>query len=167
MKLEIYFDYACPYCIKGYQLLTEILPKYPDLVVEWLPCEAHPRPERHGLHSDLCARGMYIAAETLDDLSVYHEKIFNTIHHNHIDIENPEIVASTVKNFLDPDHFLKLLSEGKYISELNANNQDAWFTHQFSAVPSLVMNGEKLVSVENIGLSRQAIIDFIDKNINK
>ena len=59
--LEVYFDYACPYCYKGHEYLVELLPLHPDIEVVWRPCEAHPRPERYGMHSDLCIQGLFYA----------------------------------------------------------------------------------------------------------
>ncbi|MDR1669694.1 MAG: DsbA family protein, partial [Oscillospiraceae bacterium] len=47
-KLEVFFDYACPYCRRGHEDLTALLPKHPDIEVVWRPCEAHPRPEVYG-----------------------------------------------------------------------------------------------------------------------
>ncbi|MGF7145581.1 putative DsbA family dithiol-disulfide isomerase [Anaerotaenia torta] len=45
MKLEVFFDYTCPYCYLGLHELNQILPDYPNLSVEWCPCEIHPQSE--------------------------------------------------------------------------------------------------------------------------
>lgn len=66
-KLEVYFDYTCPYCYKGLQELSLLLKKYPDTKVEYIPCEAHPRPEPAPIHSDLAAQvGCYLQERGLD-----------------------------------------------------------------------------------------------------
>jgi len=40
-KLEVFFDYACPYCQQGHESLLELLPQYPQVEIVWYPCEAH------------------------------------------------------------------------------------------------------------------------------
>jgi len=31
LKLEVFFDYACPYCLRGHEDLLELLPQYPQV----------------------------------------------------------------------------------------------------------------------------------------
>lgn len=45
MKLEIFFDYTCPYCYLALHELNQILPKYPELSIKWCPCEINPQTE--------------------------------------------------------------------------------------------------------------------------
>ena len=65
MKLELFFDYICPYCYRGHRMFLELLPLYPGLEVVWRPCESHPRPENTYRHSDMAIQGMRYAWETL------------------------------------------------------------------------------------------------------
>ena len=57
MKLELFFDYICPYCYRGHRMFLELLPLYPGLEVVWRPCESHPRPENTYRHSDMAIQG--------------------------------------------------------------------------------------------------------------
>lgn len=76
-KLEVYFDYACPYCYKGLQELSSLLKKYPDTKVEYIPCEAHPRPEPAPIHSDLAAQvGCYLQERGLD-IAKYNDLVYH------------------------------------------------------------------------------------------
>ena len=34
MKLDVYFDYACPYCYRGHQNLLELLKRHPEVEVD-------------------------------------------------------------------------------------------------------------------------------------
>lgn len=45
MKLEVFFDYTCPYCYLALHELNQLLPSYPELSVTWSPCELNPQPE--------------------------------------------------------------------------------------------------------------------------
>lgn len=165
MKLEVFFDYVCPFCLAGHEQLLEILPDYPELIVEWRPCEAHPRPDRYGLHSDLCARSMYIAKEHHIDLFQYHQTMYQAIHKGHKNIEDPNIIAEISQELLDCKIILDALSIGKYQEELTQNNHLAWNYYDFFAVPSLVLNGQVLKSIENVGLTKEAIQNFLKTNL--
>ena len=164
MKLEVFFDYACPFCLRGYQHLIEALELHPQIEVEWRPCEAHPRPESYGLHSDLCARGMYYALENDADINEYHRIMYNAALVQHVNIEDINIIAECVSGILDSTDFIQKLSAGRYQEKLDENNRLVWEAHGFSAVPSLVMGDNKLNSMEGIGLSKQMILRFIEKN---
>ena len=63
--LELFFDYACPYCLRAHELLLELLPLHSDIEIDWRPCESHPRPDSYGPHSGLCIRGVYDARENI------------------------------------------------------------------------------------------------------
>ena len=163
MKLEVFYDYTCPFCLRGHEYLIEALKQYPQVEVEWRPCEAHPRPEKYGPHSDLCARGMYYAKEHGADIMKYHRTLYDAIHPNRPNIEDLGVVATCLEGVVDTDDFEKKLSEGLYEQELADNNKAVWEEHGFFAVPSLVYGDEKLGSAEGIGLTTQMILDFLGK----
>jgi len=164
-KLEVFFDYACPYCLRGHEYLLEVLPLYPQLEIVWCPCEAHPRPDRYGLHSDLCARGMYFALEHGADLLEYHDRMYRSALKSRADIEDLRALSKLTEGLLDADAFYAALSGGAYLDRLSENNRLAWETHRFPAVPSYHMNGKLLKSIENIGVSKQQLAAFIEQNL--
>ena len=47
-KFQFFYDYECPFCKKGWEAMTDLLPDYPGMEIEWRPVEAHPRPENFG-----------------------------------------------------------------------------------------------------------------------
>lgn len=163
MKLEVFFDYACPYCLRGHEYLLEALREYAAARVEWRPCEAHPRPERHGLHSDLCARGMYIARELGADLAEYHSAMYRAAVVERRNIEDIGELSALVGALVDSDAFGAALRSGAYAAELAENNRLAWQAYGFAAVPSLAADGKQLRSVENVGLTRRMIAEFLEE----
>lgn len=164
MKLEVFFDYACPYCKQGHEYLLELLPQNPEVEVIWRPCEAHPRPERYGLHSDLCARGMYIITEHGVDLEEYHKKMYQAALTDKQNIEDVTVLADVIDGFMNAEVFQNALNAGAYSDELDANNRAAWSDYGFHAVPSLVMGKKILRSVENIGLTSEMIRRFLQSD---
>lgn len=161
MKLEVFYDYTCPFCLKGHRLLQEALPEFPDIQVEWRPCEAHPRPERYGLHSDLCARGLYVAKEHGADLTEYHRRMYQAALADRLNIEDLNVLADLLDGLLPAAVFRQTLLDGAYEQELAANNRAAWEERCFEAVPSLALGGRTLPAIPGVGLSRDGIRDFL------
>ncbi len=159
--LEVFFDYACPYCMRGHEYLTGLLAGIPDLKIDWRPCEAHPRPEKYGRHSDLLARGMYIARDLSANLAHYHALMYRAALRDHINVEDPRAVASAAGRLVNTNAFYQALCSGAHMEELRENNRLAWSELHFPAVPSYRMGGRLLKSVENIGVAKATLAKFI------
>ena len=160
-KLEVYYDYTCPHCLRGHGYLLELLPQYPDVEVEWHPCEAHPRPESYGPHSDLCARGMYFALAEGADLTEYHRRMYQAALTDRANIEDAAVLAEITKGLLDQDGLKKALSGSLYEDLLLENNDLAWETYDFPAVPSYRMNGKLLKSKLGKGVTKEDLAAFL------
>ena len=163
MKLEVYFDYICPYCRKAHPYITEIMEAYPEIEVEWRPCEAHPRPERYGMHSDLCVRGYYYALDHGVEPELYHQRIYGGIFGKPCNVEDVQVLAGLLEGLVDSADFAKAMADGAYAQKPDENNELVWDIHEFSAVPSLVLDGQKLCAKEGVGLTKKMIEDFIKK----
>jgi Predicted dithiol-disulfide isomerase involved in polyketide biosynthesis len=161
-KLEVFFDYACPYCLRGHEYLKELAPKYPQIEIVWRPCESHPRPERYGVHSDLCIRGMFFAQEAGADLWEYHGRMYRAALKDRINVEDIYTLAESVKGFLNSGAFATALREGKYIKELAEANDYAYERSGVWAVPAYRMDGRRLDSVEDIGVTIKQLEAFIE-----
>ena len=162
-KLEVYFDYTCPYCFRGHEYLMALSPQYPDIDIDWRPCEAHPRPETYGKHSDLCARGMYFALEHGADLAEYHNKMYNAALNNQVDIEDVNVIAEITCGLLNSNELRKALAGSLYEDRLIENNRLAWEVYGFPAVPSYRMDGKFLQSVLEVGVSKSQLATFLGK----
>ena len=78
-KIKVFYDYTCPYCYKGLRELQDILPDYKNVEIDWSPCEAHPRPEPAGVHSDLAAQVGFYIAENGFDIKKYNNLVFEAL----------------------------------------------------------------------------------------
>jgi len=160
-RLEVFFDYVCPFCLKGHVYLKELMSRYPQLEIAWRPCEAHPRPERFGLHSDLCIQGMFFAQDQGADLWEYHDRMFRAALTDRADIEDINVLSEYVRVLLDPVVFRQALRTGQYAqTQLNANRY-AFEQSGVWVVPSYRMNGGRLDSVENIGVTKPQLASFL------
>ncbi|MDR2044121.1 MAG: DsbA family protein [Clostridium sp.] len=162
IRLEVFFDYACPYCLEGHQNLRDLLPDYPQIEVVWRPCEAHPRPERYGPHSDLCIQGMFCAAEQGADLWTYHERAYELILKRHVDVENIDVLAQCFFDLPDAGAFREALRSGRYRQVQQDANRYAYEKSGVWAVPAYRLGAKKLDAVENIGVTKAQLRAFLE-----
>jgi predicted DsbA family dithiol-disulfide isomerase len=159
--MTAFYDYACPYCLRGHQSLVEQIGNYPDIEIEWKPCEAHPEPEP-GPHSGLLVHGFAFAQEHGVDVWKYHEKAYAACLKDRINYESVETLANYFQEILDKDAFIKEVGSGKYKSVQDGNNDLAYEQSGVWAVPAFRMNGNKLDAVEGIGVSPSKLKDFLE-----
>ena len=159
-KLEVFFDYTCPYCLMAHKYLIELMPQFSDIEVVWRPCESHPRPEEEK-HSDLCIKGMFYALEQGIDSWDYHKRMYDAVFVERVNIENPEALAKSARKLIDPGAFLGALKSGAYDKALNDSNEYAYEKSGVWFVPAYRMGDKKLDSVENVGVTKQQLMDFL------
>jgi predicted DsbA family dithiol-disulfide isomerase len=162
MKLEVFFDYVCPFCQQGHKNLAELLPEYPELELVWKPCEVHPRPESHGMHSDLALQAMFFAAETGADIWAFHERLYALAAGRQVNFEDADALAAAVADLLDADALRAALAGGVYAEIQRAGNDYAYEESGVWALPSYRMDGEKLDSVEGVGVPKEKLKAFLD-----
>ena len=162
-KVQIFYDYECPYCKKGYETLMDLLSGYSGIEIEWRPVESHPRPENHPPHTDLCLQSFYIAQELGADMAVFHALMYQAVAVENRNVENPEIVAGIVQGIVDKDKFLNLLKSGKYAPKVNENNDLAYEKEGVWYVPAFRAGNLKLDAKGGIGVSREEVKNFLDK----
>ncbi len=160
--LQVFFDYACPYCLAGHQNLVELAPRYPGVTIEWCPCEAHPRPEQHGPHSDLCIRAFFFAREQGANVWEWHRRMYAACLDDRIDIEDVDTLADYAGDLVDAGALKAALRQGRYEAELRAANDKAYEYSGVWAVPSYRMGGRKLDAVEGVGVSKAQLQAFLD-----
>ncbi|MDL2224896.1 thioredoxin domain-containing protein [Eubacteriales bacterium OttesenSCG-928-M02] len=162
--LEIFFDYSCPFCLKGHTYLKELLAEGVgvDITLVWCPCEAHPRPEEHGRHSDLTMQGMYYALEKGVDIWAYHDAMYQAGVTNRADIEDVTVLADYVKDILDGEDYISAVESGRYREIQQKGNDYAYKENGVWAVPSYRMGGRKLDSPEGVGITKEALKDFLE-----
>ena len=174
-KIQIFYDYECPFCKGGYKTLLELLPEYPDIDVEWRPIESHPRPENHPPHTDLCIEAFYIARELDADMDDFHVRMFKAAASERQNVERPEVLCEILNGLmlsknhgvLDIAEFRRILDSGKYTPKVEENNdlaygkEGVWFVPAFRAHTPL--HKIKLDAKGGIGVSKKELKDFLDK----
>ena len=162
MKIQVFYDYECPYCKRGYESLLELLPHYPSIEIEWRPVESHPRPEDHSPHTDLCLQSFYVAQEMGADMAQFHALMFQAVSIERRNVEDPVILAGIVKEILDGEKFLNILKSGKYASKVNENNDLAYEKEGVWYVPAFRVGDQKLDAKGGVGVSKEELKNFLD-----
>lgn len=160
-NLEVFFDYECPYCKRGYEDLLDLLKDHKDIELTWRPCESHPRPEDHPPHTDLALQGMYYAKDQGLDLITYHDRLYKALHVDHIDVEDPAVIADYVSDLLDRDGMLAALTNGTYKQVQSEGNDYAYEENDVWFLPAFRMNGKKLDAQGGIGVSKEELAAFL------
>jgi len=163
--LKVLFDYACPYCYRAHQYIKEVREEFPDLVFEFIPCEAHPRPENYGRHSDLCAMGMYYCLDNGIDLWEYHDLIYKAFYFDKINVESISEVSSYVVSLIGEEFkeaFTEALKNGMYQRKVEDNNDYTWEELNCPAVPSYEMGERSLFAVPGVGVSKEDIVKLVN-----
>lgn len=160
-ELHVFFDYICPYCLTAHQYLKELIPQLSETTIIWHPCESHPRPEPFHPHSDLSIQGYFYAAEHGVDPFTYHDRMYQAVHKDHINIEEIDVLTGYVRDLVDADGFKSALLQGRYQKKRKESNVLAFEQSGVWAVPAYRMGEDKLDAVEGVGVSKDQLSDFI------
>lgn len=165
MTMDVYFDYGCPYCLRGFAYLQELAREEKSIELNFIPIEAHPRPETHGQHTDLCAQGMYVAMDMGVDVWTYHEAMFKCAINDNINIESAGVLSEAMAKVLSKKPFFDALQNNVYAQKVADNNCLAYDKNGVWAVPAFRLNGKALDSVEGVGVSFQALKAFMKEAV--
>lgn len=142
---------------EGYEYLKELIPDYPDITFVWQPCESHPRPDRHGPHSDMCIQGFFYAVDHGADILEYHERMYQAALKERINIESIDVLTEYISDLVDADDFRRSLQLGTYCGKLDESNKCAFEKSGVWAVPAYRMGVFKLDAVENVGVTKEQL----------
>jgi predicted DsbA family dithiol-disulfide isomerase len=165
-KIQIFYDYECPYCKRGYEDFLKCAGETPDFEIEWRPVEAHPRPENHPPHTDLACQSYYLARELGADMAAFHAAMFQAVAVERRDVEKPDVLAKILEGIVDGGKFRAALESGKYAGQIEENNDLAyeksgvWFVPAFRMFEDGKLTG-KLDAQGGIGVNREELRAFL------
>jgi predicted DsbA family dithiol-disulfide isomerase len=163
--LQVFYDYECPYCKKGYEYLMEEIKRHPNIEIEWRPIESHPLPEDHPPHTYLAGQCYYIAKELGADTPAFHAAMYQAIAIERRNVEKTEVLSEILKGVLDTEKLRAALESGKYAKQIDENNDLAYEKSGVWFVPAFRMNSDKLDAKGGVGISPSELREFIDRNM--
>lgn len=165
-KLEVFYDFLCPYCCQGVTELMDMLENHPALSIQWVPCEAHPRPEFAPQHSDLAAAALLAVVAEGGNPVTFNRLVYRAVYTERIRIDNPRVLTElAARAGADAQKVRAALDTGRYAKEVAANNELVWDKLGFEAVPSYRMNGQTLGSGSGVVVEKPALCAFLDKQL--
>ena len=159
-KMQVFYDYECPYCKTGYEYLMEQIGSYPNIEIEWIPVEAHPRPEDCHPHTDLACQGYYIAEELGADIHAFHSAMYQAVAIEKQNVEKPEVLCKILEGIVDTGKFRTILESGKYAKQVEKNNDLAYEKNGVWYVPAFRMDGKKLDAKGSLGITPEELKKF-------
>ena len=140
-KLEVFFDYNCPYCLKGHEQLLELLPEHPGLKVIWHPCEISVYKKEESKETDLCQQALFFAMDSKIDLWSFHKKIYDLIFFDKANTKDIDVMINALKDLLDAVALRQALTSGKYIKNVMESNDFAFNVTGVHVVPTYRADG--------------------------
>ncbi|MDR2517399.1 MAG: DsbA family protein [Spirochaetaceae bacterium] len=165
-RFQLFYDYECPFCKRGYETLLELLPAYPGVEIEWIPVESHPRPEHHPPHTDLCVQSYYIARELNADMPAFHAALFQAVAAERRNVEDADVLTAIVSGVVDAAAFRRILASGTYAAQVNANNDLAYEEQGVWFVPAFRAGDKKLDAKGGAGVSREEVKAFLESVVS-
>lgn len=159
--LEVFFDYTCPFCMRGHEQLKALIGAYPNIEIKWCPCEAHPEPEP-GPHSDLVMMGALAAIDLGIDMIAFGDAMYAAMLSGRVNRRDISGISDAAAPFVEQAVFESALKSGKYKGALNAMNDYAYEARGVWAIPSYRMGARKLDAREGVGVTGEQLKAFLD-----
>lgn len=144
-ELEVFYDLACPYCYQGLMDLRKFLNGNEEVYLNYIACEAHPKPEPAKMHSDLAARVVYFLKDNDLDVNKFNFLVYEAYFEKDLSIEDKSLLTEFAKMCgADEESVREVLNSNKYQDVLESANTLVWSELKFAAVPSY-RGGERTV----------------------
>ena len=140
-KLEVFFDYNCPYCLKGHEQLLELLQEQAIPEIIWHPCEISVYKKEEGKQTDLCQQALFFAMDSGIDLMGFHKRVYDLIFVEKVDTKNVDVLVDSLKDLLDAESLRQAIKNGKYIKKVTEANEFAFKTTGVHVVPTYRVDG--------------------------
>ena len=160
-KFQFFYDYLCPHCKKGYEIMMDLLGNYPGMEVEYRPIELNPKPIKNPY-----IQAFYIAEELGADMAKFHNTLFQKASIESQNVRSSKVMADIIEGIMDKEKYLEILNSDKYASKADENNDlayekdDVWFLPAFR-VPGA--STPRLDAEGGIGITPEGFKEFLDK----
>jgi predicted DsbA family dithiol-disulfide isomerase len=160
-SIQVFYDYECPFCKRGLESFEAALAGAQNVDIDWRPIESHPRPETVHPHTDLCIQAFYYAQEQNVNPWEFHKTLFRALIDERKNVEEPQVLAHVLSSLVDETALLAALSQGKYESWVNENNNLAYDEKDVWFVPAFRSGTTKLDAVGGAGVTDAQLKEFI------
>ena len=151
-----------PYCKKGILDLVSIMTKSGDLQVNWIPCEAHPRPEISRQYTDLCSEAYYSTVENGGNGTEFVLKVYEAGLGEGKRIDDPVLLTDLAALCgADAEKVSVDLKTRRFNAQILKNNDTAWEDLGYLAVPDYRAGDRELKSMPGCMISEEELRSFL------
>ena len=144
-KLEVFFDFNCPYCLKGHEQLIEFMRDKAGLEIIWQPCEiSEYKNNLAGLQPDISIQAMFFAMENNVDLWRFSQKVYDMKFTNKVNTADIEVFVAGLEGIVDAEALRQALKNGKYADSVKKSNRFAFKDTGVDVVPTYRVDGTVL-----------------------
>lgn len=163
-ELELFYDLACPYCYQGLMELKKFLEGNEEVYVNYIACEAHPKPEPAKMHSDLAAKVVYYLKDNELDVNKFNFLVYEAYFKKDLSIEDKSLLTDFAKMCgADEDSVREVLNSDKYQDVLDSANMLVWLELQFAAVPSYRYGNKTIGSGGGVLVDINKVAELIEE----
>ena len=161
-KVDVYFDFLCPYCKKGILDLVSIMTDSGDLQANWIPCEAHPCPEISRQYTDLCSEAYYSTVENGGNGTEFVLKVYEAGLGEGKRIDDPALLTDLAALCgADAEKVSVDLKTRRFNAQILKNNDTAWEDLGYLAVPDYRAGDRELKSMPGCMISEEELRSFL------
>ena len=160
-KFQFFYDYLCPHCLRGWEIMVGLLQDYPNVEAEYLPIELSPKPMANPY-----IQAFYIAGELGADMDKFHKTLFQKASIENQNVKSAKVLADILEGIIDKNKLLEIIESGKYASKVGENNDLAYEKDDIWFLPAFRVPGSKeprLNAQGGVGISREELKEFLDK----
>ncbi len=162
-KVTVFYDYSCPFCYRAHLELKKLLPEFPNLEIDWVPTEAHPRPEG-GIHTDLMMQGFLYAKSIGADLMKYNDIMYNACQVKRIKFDDVDLIAEEASGLINADDLKQAITSGRFSGAQMQMNDFAYEENNVWVLPAY-RSGEnlekRLDAAAGVGVTAEEIRSFL------
>lgn len=158
--VEVYFDYACPFCYTGLRDLHAVLPEFPNLEIAYRACEAWPNPDSEAA---LAFQGMHYILAHHGDVRPYHDRVFAALFDRRQHLDTRVLAHCAEASGIDAEAFSAALQAKTYAGQQAAANSHAYDTLGIEAVPTLMCGGLRYGAELGVGITPEGLRRFFRK----
>ena len=158
-KFLFFYDYLCPHCKRGYEIMMSVLPDYPNAEVEFLPIELSPKPIPNPY-----IQAFYIAQELGADMDKFHNTLFQKASIENQNVRSSKVLADLLESIVNKEKLLEIIESGKYASKVGENNDLAYEKDNVWFLPAFRVPGAenpRLDAQGGIGITAEDMKEFL------
>lgn len=163
-KLEIFYDYTCPFCYKGLKEFLELLPDYENVRIDFLPCEIKPDGGFWTVPTKRASQIAYYLKDAGLNIEKYNDLVFYHHFEKKNNINDVQLLAKLAsESGAEYEKAIEVLENNAYALEVEHTNKLVWQELKLPAVPAYRLGNIVQASSGGLLISRTKLIELLER----